>query len=129
MLAHGSDVIYVPIFFDRRETFKRPCQLLVVDEPEPGKYRFDWSHVKRFTDMAKEVGFKRFEWSHLWIYWGVKNPVRVYTRHGDQYVMLWPPDISGFSDTYVNFLKQFLPEFERFLRAEGLMDVSYFHLS
>lgn len=129
MVDHGSDVIYVPIFFDRRETFKRPCQLLVVDEPEPGKYRFDWSRVKRFTDMAKQVGFKRFEWSHLWIYWGVKNPVRVYTRRGDQYEMLWPPDISGFSDTFTNFLKQFLPEFERFLRTEGLMDVSYFHLS
>ena len=43
MLDHGSDVVYVPIFFDRREVFKRPCQLLIVNEPEPGKYEFDWS--------------------------------------------------------------------------------------
>jgi hypothetical protein len=40
MIEHGSDVIYVPMFFDRRETFKRPCQLLVVNEPQPGKYEF-----------------------------------------------------------------------------------------
>jgi hypothetical protein len=26
MLAQGSDVVYVPIFFNRRETFRRPCQ-------------------------------------------------------------------------------------------------------
>jgi hypothetical protein len=129
MLAHGSDVVYVPVFFDRRETFKRPCQLLVVSEPEPGKYVFDWSQVKKFTDMTKAIGFKQFEWSHLWIYWGVENPVRLYKKVGDEYVMLWPPDISGFSDTYVNFLKQFLPAFHKFLTDEGLLETSYFHLS
>jgi hypothetical protein len=83
MLAHGTDVAMVPIFFSRRETFKRPCQLLVVNEPKPGAYEFDWTHVKRFTDMCKEIGFKKFEWSHLWIYWGVENPIRVYTKKGD----------------------------------------------
>jgi hypothetical protein len=129
MLGHGSDVVYVPVFFDRRETFRRPCQLLVVEEPEPGVYRFDWRVVKRFTDMCKEIGFKKFEWSHLWIYWGVENPMRVYKKDGGRYVRLWPPDISGFSDTYVGFLKQFLPAFHKFLTDEGLLDDSYFHLS
>ena len=96
MLDHGSDVVYVPMFFDRRETFKRPCQLLIVNEPEPGKYEFDWTHVtSRFVDMCKEIGFKEFEWSHLWIYWGVENPMRLYKKDGDEYVMLWPPDTSG----------------------------------
>lgn len=37
LLSHGTDVIMVPIFFGRRETFQRPCQLLIVNEPEPGK--------------------------------------------------------------------------------------------
>jgi hypothetical protein len=41
----------------------------------------------------------------------VENPVRVYRKQGNDYVMLWPPDISGFSDTFMNFLDQFLPEF------------------
>ncbi|MBN1488646.1 MAG: DUF4091 domain-containing protein [Phycisphaerae bacterium] len=129
MLAHGSDVVYVPIFFDRRETFKRPCQLLIIDEPEPGKYVFDWSRVKQFTDMCKEIGFRQFEWSHLWIYWGVENPERIYKKVGEEYVMLWPPDISGFSETFLNFLRQFLPEFHTFLKTEGLLETSYFHLS
>lgn len=129
MLDHGSDVVYVPMFFDRRETFKRPCQLLAVNEPTPGKYQFDWSEVKKFTDMCKDIGFKKFEWSHLWIYWGVRNPVRVYKKQGDQFLMLWRPDISGFSDTFTNFLQQFLPEFHSFLKREGLLENSYFHLS
>ena len=129
MLAHGSDVAYVPIFFDRRETFKRPCQMLVANEPQAGKYEFDWARVKRFTDMCKALGFKKFEWSHIWIYWGVKNPVRIYTQQGGDYVMLWPPDTGATSETYLNFLRQFLPEFQKFLSSEGLLADSYFHLS
>ena len=129
MLEHGSDVVFVPIFFERRETFKRPCQLLIVNEREPGKYEFDFSLVKRFLDMSKEIGFKKFEWQHFWIYWGVEHPMRVYKKQADEYEMLWSPDISGFSDTYINFLKQFLPQFHDFLVKEGVLDDSYFHLS
>ncbi|HEX5554828.1 MAG TPA: DUF4091 domain-containing protein [Chitinophagaceae bacterium] len=129
LLDHGTDVAYTPLLFDRKEIFKRPCQLLVVDEPSPGQYRFDWSRVKRFTDMCKAIGFKKFEWTHMWIYWGVKHPMRVYTEKDGRYVMLWPPDISGFSDTYLNFLSQFLPAFHRFLLKENILQDSYFHLS
>lgn len=129
MLDHGSDVVYVPILFDRRETFAHPCQLLIVDEPSPGKYTFDFSLVKRFVDMCKQIGFTRFEWSHLWIYWGVENPMRIYRKQGDKYVMLWPPDTGATSDVYVNFLKQFLPAFHDFLEKEKVLDASYFHLS
>ncbi len=129
MLAHGSDVVYVPIFFGRRETFRRPCQLLGVSEPSSGKYVFDWSRVKRFTDLCQEIGFRQFEWSHLWIYWGVENPIRVYTLKDGGYEMLWAPDTAATSETYLNFLRQFLPEFHQFLIQEKLLEGSYFHLS
>jgi len=129
MWDHGSDVMPVPLLVTRRETFKRPCQLLDVEETAPGEYAFDWTRTRRFIDMCREIGFKKFEWSHLWIYWGAENPVRVYTRKGDEFVMLWPPDISGYSDVFLNFLDQFLPEFHEFLVKEDLLDDSYFHLS
>jgi hypothetical protein len=129
MLEHGSNVVYVPMFFDRRETFKRPCQLLVINEPSPGRYEFDWSKVKRFVDMCREIGFDQFEWSHMWIYWGVENPMRLYKNVDGAYVMLWPPDTKALSDVYVNFLKQFLPQFHDFLVKENLLENSYFHLS
>jgi hypothetical protein len=129
MYDHGSNVVYVPMYFNRRETFKRPCQLLVVDEPQPGQYEFDWKLVKRFVDMCREIGFREFEWPHMWIYWGVENPMRIYRKSGDEYVMLWPPDTGAFSDVYINYLKQFLPEFHAFLQEEDLLGHSYFHLS
>jgi hypothetical protein len=129
MIDHGSDVVYVPVLFDRKEVLKRPCQLLVVEEPRPGVYKFDWSQVKKFTDMTKRLGFKKFEWSHLWIYWGVEHGMRVYKKDGGKHVLLWPEDTGALSETYLNFLRQFLPEFHKFLLAEKLLDDSYFHLS
>jgi len=129
MLDHGSDVINVPVLFLLKPVFKRPCQLLIVDEPSPGKYKFDWSRVEQFMTMCKELGVKKFEWTHLWVYWGVKNPTRIYKKVNNEYVTLWPPDISGFSDTFINFLKQFLPEFHKFLLKQRVLQDSYFHLS
>jgi hypothetical protein len=129
MYEHGSNVVYVPMFFNRRETFKRPCQLLIINEPKPGKYEFDWSRVKQFVDMCKELGFREFEWPHMWIYWGVEHPMRLYKKAGDEYVMLWPPETKALSETYLNFLRQFLPEFHAFLLKEDILNDSYFHLS
>jgi len=127
---HGNDVAYVPMLFMRSEIVKRPCQLLIVNEPTAGKYAFDWKHVKRFTDMCREIGYEKFEWPHMWIYWGVKHPMRVYTeKERGKYELLWKPDISGFSDTYLNYLRQFFPEFKAFLDREKLLDGSFFHLS
>lgn len=129
MLDHGSDVLYVPIFYMRREVIPRPSQLLIVNETSPGKYNFDWSRVKRFVELGKKIGFKKFEWTHLWIYWGLENPIRVYTKRDGKMELLWPADISGFSDTYVGFLKQFLPEFHDFLEQENILENSFFHIS
>jgi hypothetical protein len=124
-----QDVIYVPIFYMRREIVERPSQLLIVNEVEPGEYEFDWSRVKRFVDLAKSVGFDKFEWTHFWIYWGVENPIRVYTQKDGGMRLLWPPDAPATGPVYRNFLSQFLPEFHAFLKAEGILEGSYFHLS
>ncbi len=129
LLSHGTDVMMVPLFFARRETFVRPCQLLIVNEPSPGKYEFDFKLVKRYVDLAKEVGFDRFEWSHFWIYWGARNPVRVYTQKDGKHVMLWSPESDGHGPEFHNFLKQFLPPFHDFLVKEGILEKSYFHVS
>jgi hypothetical protein len=135
MLQHGSDVILVPMFYMRREIVERPSQLLIINEPEPGKYEFDWTRVKRFVDMAKQAGFKRFEWPHLWSYKvlpaesSVDMPQRLYKWVDGKAQLLWPKDSPATGPVYRNFLTQFLPEFHKLLEDENLLDKSYFHLS
>lgn len=129
MIAHGTNSVYVPVFFFRRETFTRPCQLLKVTEPEPGKYTFDFTDVHRFVKLARDSGTEYYEWSAFWIYWGAKNPLRVYKWEDGKAVMLWPPDTDGHGPLFHNFMKQFLPEFHKFLVSEGIVEKSFFHIS
>jgi hypothetical protein len=81
------------------------------------------------VETAKRQGLKYFEWPHLFTQWGAKNAIRIYEGHGGSEKLLWDPDTLGVSRIYHAFLGQFLPEFKRFLEAEGLTDVSFFHLS
>ncbi len=129
MIDHGTDSVYIPILHFRRETFQRPCQLLKVTEPEPGKYAFDFKEVHRMVKLARECGAQHYEWSAFWIYWGAKNPVRVYKWVDGKAVMLWSPDSDGHGPAFHSFMKQFLPEFHKFLVSEGILERSYFHIS
>ena len=140
MVDHGTNVVTVPLFVARRETFQRPPQLLKVTEPSAGtagasvptgreKYEFDFSDVSKCLKLSRECGFEYFEWSHFWIYWGAENPVRVYKFVDGRAVMLWPPTEDGHGPVFHNFLKQFLPQFHEFLIKEGVLDKSFFHIS
>jgi hypothetical protein len=129
LLAHGNDVIFIQQLFPRRETVKRPAQMVRITCPSPGHYEFDWSNVRRLVQLARSRGARYFEWSHLWIYWGVRHAMPVYTDKDGQAVLLWPTDTDGHGEVYTNFLRQFLPSFHQFLREENLLDCSFFHLS
>jgi len=78
---------------------------------------------------AQAQGLGHIEWPHLFTQWGAKCAIRIYEGHGGSEKLLWDPETPGVSPTYRDFLGQFLPEFKRFLDAEGLMEKSFFHLS
>ena len=130
LIDHGNDVAFIQNLFELRAVFKQPCQMLAVNEVSPGKYTFDWSKIKRFVDMCRELGYTRFEWAHLWLYWGVQDAMHVYTKKADgTYKMLWDEHLKATDPVYINFLKQYLPELHRFLIKERMLNDSYFHLS
>lgn len=129
LIDHGNDVAFIQNLFELRAVFKKPCQMLIINEPSPGKYAFDWKNIKRFVDMCRELGYTKFEWGHLWLYWGVQNAMHVYTQKGDTYQLLWDENLAATSPVYLNFLKQYLPELHRFLKKEKMLNDSYFHLS
>ena len=125
LAEHFEDCIYVPIFTPPTDGVKRPTQLLKVSKFGK-RYSFDWSAVKRWTDLAQSVGLNYFEWTHLFTQWGVKHAIRIYDNAGE---LLWDPETGATSPTYRNFLSQFLPEFKAFLEREKLLGRSFFHVS
>jgi hypothetical protein len=128
-LAHGNDMMYVPIFTPPTDGVKRPTQLLGVKRLGKGRYGFDWRQVKRWVELARECGAEFFEWTHLFTQGGCRNAIRVYEKRNGKDILLWPPQTRPTAADYRSFLAQFLPAFGRFLGREGLRERSYFHLS
>ena len=137
MVNHGTNVIFVPLFFHRREVVPRPAQLLLVYKDQNEKYDFDWSRVRRFVNLARKCGFEEFEWPHLWQMFirqdgftlAANETQRIYYENNGQRELLVPQDYPATGPDYVNFLHQFLPEFKKFLVEENLLENSYFHVS
>jgi hypothetical protein len=128
MMDHGEDVLHVPIFTPPTDGVKRPTQLLKVTR-NGDKYVFDWSDVKRYIEMAKANGFHKFEWAHFFSQWGCKSALRIYETPQEDEKLLWPAQTEATSPVYRDFLEQFMPEFEKFLDAEGVREGSLFHIS
>jgi hypothetical protein len=131
-VAHGQDTLYVPFLTPPLDGVKRPSQLLRVRKTAAAKgrrYRFDWTDVKRYVDLAKRAGIGHFEWTHFFTQWGAKTAVRVYEGQGRDEKLLWKPATAATSPTYRTFLSELLPELERFLAVEKLADRSFFHVS
>jgi len=135
MFDHGVNVIYVPILNGRREIMKRPPQLLIVKETEPGRYEFDFGRVRKFVQIAKEIGFEYFEWTHFWAYShytdkaiSAGTPTRIYTERNGKLELLFPEDLDGTGEVFHNYMKQFLPALKSFLAEEGILEKSFFHV-
>ena len=137
MLDHGSDMIFITLFHNRYEVVERPTQMLGVKRTGPDQYAFDWSKVRRFVRLAKSCGFRRFEWLHLWLMdiqpdGSIRSAARtigIYEWKEGKAQLLFPREYPATGEGYIKFLKQFLPEFHRFLREEDLWADSLFHVS
>ncbi len=130
LVAHYNNVIYTPIFNARHELLKRPAQLLKVKKLGQDQYEFDFTDVRRWVRLALKHNASYIEWTHFFTPAPTsgKYPQRIYERTGSTVgEMLWPPEISATSETYKNFLKQFLPAFKTFLEEERVLNKSFFH--
>jgi len=129
LAAHGQDAICVPVFTPPLDGVKRPSQLLHITRRGRGEYGFDWRHVRRYVDLGRRCGIRLFEWTHLFTQWGAQHAIRIYRGQGQDEQLLWPAETAATAPVYRRFLAAFLPEFHRFLEAEGLLKRSFFHLS
>jgi len=125
LTAHGNDTLYTPAFTPPLHSPRRPVQLLGVRK-NGTRYAFDWTRVKRWTDLARASGITRFEWNHLCSQWGAKFAPAVFRTNGRP---CWPDRTAATAPAYRRFLGDWLPALRRFLVSEQLDRVSYFHIS
>ena len=79
----GMNMVLTPIFtppLDTEPGTERPCVQLVGVEKTGESYRFDFSLLERFLQMARRCGVERFEMAHLFTQWGAQAAPAIYGR-------------------------------------------------
>ena len=128
----GINMILVPIHtppLDTAEGTTRPCVQLVDIEKKGDTYLFGFEKFKRFISICKKHNVKYYEMAHLFSQWGSKYaPNIMVTENGKtDYMFGW--HVAADSEEYRSFLKQYIAAISEQLRAEGIEDYTYFHVS
>jgi len=132
-VKHGMNMILTPLFTPPLDTDiggERPTvQLIDVEVLGVGEYQFGFDRLTRWVEMCRNLGVEYFEFSHLFTQWGAKHAPKIEaTVNGDKkQIFGW--ETVATSEEYRNFLDQFLPAFDAYLKANELADRSWFHVS
>lgn len=132
-VRHGINTILTPVFTPPLDTAKggeRTTIQLVKIYLDSGKYRFDFSLLKRWIDLCENSGIQYLEVSHLFTQWGaICAPKILVSIDGADECKLFGWHTSATSQEYRDFLHYFIPEIKAFLEKQGWLDRTYFHIS
>lgn len=128
----GHNTVLTPVFtppLDTKIGGERPTNQLVQVTVEGGKYRFDFSLLKRWIDLCRKVGIRNFEISHLYSQWGAKYAPKVMATVDGEYKRIFGWETDALGEDYAAFLGAFLPELTAFLKEQGILERCLFHVS
>lgn len=129
---YGVNMVLTPCFTPPVDTAvggERPTVQLVDVRLEGGIYTFGFERLERFIKLCQRCGIDRFEIAHLFTQWGAAAAPKIMACvHGEQKrIFGWdtPCDDPG----YIAFLQAYIPRLADFLRAMGVSERCYFHIS
>jgi len=130
-VKRDCNMMMVPLFTTPLDTAvgtERTTTQLIEVEVVNGEYRFGFDKLKRWIDLCKKHGIEYFEMSHLFSQWGAKYAPKVVARVDgkEEKIFGWHTPAVG---KYTRFLEAFLPQLIAKLRAWGIADATYFHIS
>jgi hypothetical protein len=130
--SHGINMLLTPIWtppLDTAPGTERPTVQLLDIELENGVYRFDFSRLDRWIDLAQQCNIKYFEIAHPFTQWGAEHAPKIIVKVNgkDEKLFGWHTDSMG--EDYTAFLRQLFPELLEFLEQKGVRENCYFHVS
>jgi hypothetical protein len=128
----GINMILTPIHtppLDTRVGCERPTAQLVDVYVDGGAYGFGFKNLDRWVATAKRAGMKYFEMAHLFTQWGANFAPKIVARVDGEVRRIFGWDTPASGEAYHAFLAAYLPAVADRLRALGVADSTYFHIS
>ena len=128
----GNNMILLPAFTPPLDTTvggeRLTTQLVKIKKLGKG-YQFDFSEMKKFIRLCQKYGVKYFEHSHLFTQWGGEYCPKIIVEENGEDKNLFGWAVKSDDESYKTFLSAYLSALQAFLRAEGLEDSFYLHLT
>lgn len=131
-VRRNCNMLLTPVFTPPLDTAvggERLTVQLVDVTVEGSTYTFGFEKLRRWVKMAQDCGIRYFEISHLYSQWGATMAPKVMGTKDGVYQQLFGWDTEACGAEYGAFLHQFLTALKEELRALGILEVSYFHIS
>ena len=122
--------VITPAFDTEVGTERRTAQLLDIREDAEGNFTFDFTKMHAFIDFALAHGIEQFEMPPMFTQWGALHCPKVMVKGADGRTRLrfgWKTD--SLSDDYRRFLATLIPALVSEMRARGLEEKTFFHVS
>ncbi len=131
-VEYGINMLLTPVFTPPLDTAqggqRRTIQLVDVFQ-NGNRYTFGFEKLARWIALCKRVGIEYFEISHLFTQWGCKYAPKVMAQVNGKPQRIFGWDTDGHGSEYLNFLEQLLPALIAQLKASGVFENCYFHVS
>ncbi len=129
---NGVNCLLTPVFTPPLDTEiggERPTVQLVGVKTDGTGYRFDFTLLETWLELARKNGIKYFEISHLFSQWGAEYAPKIVAEKGGKPCRIFGWDTPGTEGEYPRFLSLFLPELVAFLRKRNILESCIFHIS
>ena len=132
MASSNIDTLLTPIHTPPLDTAvggeRMTCQLVDV-RLDGGRYTFGFEKLHRWVAMAERCGIRFFEMAHLFTQWGAHCTPKVEALVDGVPRRIFGWDVPAQSDAYRDFLACYLPALTSELRALGIAERCFFHIS
>ena len=131
-VKRGINMILTPVHtppLDTAEGGERlTCQLVDVAR-DRGEYSFGFEKLDRWVEMCRRAGVEYYEIAHLFTQWGAKHAPKIMATVDGEYRRVFGWDTEATGPEYRRFLAAYLPALTARLRALGIADRCWFHIS
>lgn len=130
---HGINMLLTPVFtppLDTEVGGERPTVQLVGVALQEGRYTFDFTALRRWTQICREAGVEYLEIAHLFTQWGARATPKIMATVDGVEKRIFGWDVPAGSAAYRSFLEQFIPALRGELERLGYdREHVYFHIS